>query len=80
MKPSKRSLEIAAQCWCDDETKDRVMDTKLAIAFAKRFDLETEAKNIAVQVLIKVRKAWGKGLGQEEILRWIDEALELVCE
>lgn len=27
---------IAAQCWCDDETKDRVMDPVLAEAFAKR--------------------------------------------
>lgn len=26
----------AAQCWCDPETQDRVMDTALAEAFAKR--------------------------------------------
>ena len=28
--------EIAAQCWCDPETSDIVMDTRLAEAFAKR--------------------------------------------
>lgn len=28
--------QIAAQCWCDDETKDRVMDAALAEAVAKR--------------------------------------------
>jgi hypothetical protein len=27
---------LAAQCWCDDETKNRVMDPKLAEAVAKR--------------------------------------------
>ena len=28
--------QFAAQCWCDDETKDRVMDPALAEAVAKR--------------------------------------------
>lgn len=28
--------QIAAQCWCDDETKDRVMDAALAEAVAQR--------------------------------------------
>lgn len=28
--------QVAAQCWCDDDTKDRVMDTVLAEAVAKR--------------------------------------------
>jgi hypothetical protein len=28
--------EIAGQCWCDPETKDKVMDVQLAEAFAKR--------------------------------------------
>lgn len=28
--------QIAAQCWCDDDTKDRVMDPALAEAVAKR--------------------------------------------
>ena len=35
---SKQSLELAAQCWCDDETKNIVMNTQLAVAFAKRLD------------------------------------------
>lgn len=37
-KPSDLSLQMAARCWCDEETSDRVMDEKLAIAFAKRID------------------------------------------
>lgn len=36
--PSKESLELAAQCWCDSETADIEMDTCLANAFAKRLD------------------------------------------
>ena len=28
--------ELAAQCWCDDETSDIEMDVRLAEAFAKR--------------------------------------------
>lgn len=31
-----KARQLAAQCWCDDETKDRVMDTVLAEAVAKR--------------------------------------------
>lgn len=38
--------QLAAQCWCDDETKDREMDTVLAEAVAKRIAawMETSAK------------------------------------
>jgi hypothetical protein len=35
-KPSKKALQIAARCWCDNETVHCVMDEKLATAFAKR--------------------------------------------
>jgi hypothetical protein len=36
--PSKKALEMAAQCWCDEETSHIEMDTALALAFAKRID------------------------------------------
>jgi hypothetical protein len=38
---------IAAQCWCDDETKDIEMDAPLAEAFAKRIAawMSTAAQN-----------------------------------
>ena len=40
--------QIAAQCWCDDETKNTVMDTVLAEAVAKRIaawmDIAAEAQ------------------------------------
>ncbi len=35
-KPSEKALHIAARCWCDDETAECVMDSRLATAFAKR--------------------------------------------
>lgn len=38
MKITKESLEIAAQCWCDAETKSIEMNVPLAEAFAKRLD------------------------------------------
>ena len=36
--PSNQSLELAAQCWCDEETENKLMDVGLAVAFAKRLD------------------------------------------
>lgn len=36
MELNKAAIELAAQCWCDPETSDRVMDEALAMAFAKR--------------------------------------------
>ena len=35
-KPSDIALQIAARCWCDDETGHCAMDEKLATAFAMR--------------------------------------------
>jgi len=40
------AIEIAAQCWCDDETSNIEMDARLANAFATR-----------LQALIDVAKA-----------------------
>ena len=37
-KPSDKSLETAAQCWCDEDTQHTEMDVALAYAFAKRLD------------------------------------------
>ena len=39
--------EIAAQCWCDPETSDRVMDPVLAEAVAQRIAnwMDTAAQN-----------------------------------
>ena len=38
---------LAAQCWCDKETKDRIMDVALAEAVAKRIAawMDTAAQN-----------------------------------
>lgn len=33
-----KNLEIAAQCWCDEETEHLEMIPSLAEAFAKRLD------------------------------------------
>ena len=39
--------QLAAQCWCDPETEDRVMDPPLAEAVAKRIAawMDTAAQN-----------------------------------
>jgi|SRR6185312_7426887 len=45
------ALQMAARCWCDDETKDRVMDEKLAAAFAKRLEPLLDVKDWASATL-----------------------------
>lgn len=35
-KPCERAMHIAARCWCDPETEKVEMDSRLALAFAKR--------------------------------------------
>lgn len=47
----ENALQMAARCWCDEETKDRVMDDKLADAFAKRLEALLAVKDIASMVL-----------------------------
>jgi hypothetical protein len=41
-KPSEESVAIAAQCWCDETTKDIPMDVHLAAVFAKKLDEQHE--------------------------------------
>ncbi len=40
---SEKAIQIAAQCWCDEETQMIEMDTRLATAFAKRLDNDYHA-------------------------------------
>lgn len=47
--PSDNSIRIAACCWCEEETKDRVMDVPLAQAFAQALD--KERNNILNEIL-----------------------------
>jgi hypothetical protein len=56
-KPSEKALQIAAQCWCDDNTSDRVMDIELAIAFVKRLDNDYAAIAELTERNIKLGKA-----------------------
>ena len=49
--PSDRALQIAARCWCDDETGKCVMDEALAKAFAKRIDILLLLNNAYVRAL-----------------------------
>jgi hypothetical protein len=37
-KITESSLELAAQCWCDEDTSSIEMNSRLAVAFAKRLD------------------------------------------
>jgi hypothetical protein len=43
--PISKGIEIAAQCWCDEETSNIEMDHRLARAFAKRIDKYEEEIN-----------------------------------
>jgi uncharacterized protein YbaP (TraB family) len=57
------SLELAAQCWCDEDTSNIEMDSHLANAFAKRLDTkdkriaELETQNQRLKVIISEREA-----------------------
>lgn len=37
-QPIEKAIHIAAQCWCDPEVSMIEMDTRLAMAFARRAD------------------------------------------
>ncbi len=56
-KPSDQSLQKAAQCWCDEDTKNTIMDTNLAIAFAKRLDDKNQQITILWDLLDDISTA-----------------------
>lgn len=60
-----QALHIAAQCWCDPETRSTVMDPILAQAFAKRLVplLALKAENSALRA----------GLKHEAYLKYLEE-------
>lgn len=49
-QPSSESLQIAARCWCDPENSSTVMDSDLAVSFARRLD---KAKEITTEQAVK---------------------------
>jgi len=55
-KPSEKSLQKAAQCWCDEETSSIEMDIRLATAFAKRLDEAAERYEAEMQRLVEALK------------------------
>ena len=57
---TNKSLELAAQCWCDKETESIEMNTPLAEAFAKRLDEKQETINELIDFAI-----WMTGCGYE---------------
>lgn len=63
---SKESIEIAAQCWCDEETSMIEMDTRLATAFAKRLDVKKKEVD-------RLKAALGEARGE------LQSMYELVC-
>ena len=58
--PSEKSIQAAAQCWCDKETEHKLMDSDLALAFAKRLDKKDELINELQDFAI-----WMTGCGYE---------------
>jgi hypothetical protein len=65
------SLELAAQCWCDEDTSNIEMDSHLANAFAKRLD--TKDKRIAE--LEKERDELKRRIKPLESIEAIDDLL-----
>lgn len=60
MKPSEKSLQLAAQCWCDEETKNTVMDVYLATAFAERLDKKDEVIKILKEAIRFHHDTWSQ--------------------
>ena len=63
-KPSDKAVELAACCWCTEQTKTIPMDVRLANAFAAVLDpllsqvAELEQKNLALWEML----AWWQKL------------------
>jgi hypothetical protein len=62
---SERARELAAQCWCDPKTSDRIMDHVLCEVVAKKFDQFLEALQWCsgsedFQIGGKAREGWEK--------------------
>ena len=64
---SKKSLEAAAQCWCDPRVSDRVMDAELATVFAEKLakkDAEIKRLRAALaKAVLEIGKEKGKPNG-----------------
>jgi hypothetical protein len=86
--------QLAAQCWCDDETKDRVMDPALAEAVAKRIAAWMDAAAQSYRdveyyrgLVVRCEKAIGEqahtddaGGRQEDVLcAKVPELVENIC-
>ncbi len=52
--PSDWALQVAARCWCDDDTGHCVMDESLAVAFARRINVILDMLNEATKTLEEV--------------------------
>lgn len=56
-KITKNSLELAAQCWCDEDTSSIEMNPPLALAFAKRLDAK-DARIAELEKQLKPNIFW----------------------
>ena len=63
------ALQMAAQCWCDDETKHIVMEPALAEAVARRIAswMETGAQYARNADYWRARAERAEGLGREKL-------------
>lgn len=87
--------QIAAQCWCDKETENKVMDVVLGEAFAKRLAvwMETAAQNQRNTdyyrgLLVRCGEAIGKeayiqddgGMSDDVLCAKVPELVEKMCK
>lgn len=54
----EQARHLAAQCWCDEETKSTVMDVVLAEAFAKRIAVLMEQRDELLEACEKMLEAF----------------------
>lgn len=52
--PSEEAMDIASRCWCDKETREVEMDTRLAFAFAKRIDRALKIIDLSARKLVEM--------------------------
>ena len=90
----EEARQIAAQCWCDPETSDRIMDTDLAEAVATRIAawMETAAQNQRNTdyyrgLVVRCGEAIGKeayiqddgGVSEDVLCAKVPELIEKIC-
>lgn len=66
----EHAVGLAAQCWCEPETKQKVMDSELAFAFAKKLKGECDSREGMLEYAWTIICNAGAGNWERESLDW----------